>query len=160
MMEAPILHPEWRHALRQIIDLDPQPGDVLPREWLEELLDLPPARDMAGFQARSLKWLQRFEKLRDELLTTHQIWLRAAEGGYEVVPPASQTETAYSDYSRAAMLKLKRMVRVARNVRLSELTDEQRRANADSLAKMSMLVGMVGTAVLEDKRADEGQDAA
>jgi hypothetical protein len=58
------------------------------------------------------------------------------------------------------MLKLKRMVRVARNVRLSELTDEQRRANADSLAKMSMLVGMVGTAVLEDKRADEGQDAA
>lgn len=152
MGEAPILHPEWRNALRQIMDSDPQPGDVLPRAWLEELLDLPPARDMAGFQQRSLKWLQRFEKLRDELLTVHQIWLRATDGGYEIVPPAQQTETAYSDYSRAAMLKLKRMVHVAKNVRLSELTDEQRRANADSLAKMSMLVGMVGVATLEDKR--------
>lgn len=152
-MSDPILHPEWRHALQQIIALNPQPGDVLARAWLEELLDLPPARDMAGFQQRSLKWLQRFEKLRDELLTTHQIWLRATEGGYEVVPPAAQTETAYSDYSRAAMLKLRRMVRVARNVKLSELTDEQRRENANSLAKMSMLVGMVGGAMIEDKCA-------
>lgn len=155
METTPILHPEWRYAMQQIIALEPKPGDVIPRGWLEELLDLPPARDVAGFQQRSLKWLQRFEKLRDELLTTHQIWLRAAEGGYEIVPPQAQTEMAYSDYSRAAMLKLKRMVRVARNVRLSELTDEQRRANADSLAKMSMLVGMVGAAVLEDKRTEE-----
>lgn len=154
-MVEPILHPEWRHAMQQIIALDPKPGDVLAREWLEELLDLPPARDMAGFQQRSLKWLQRFEKLRDELLSTHQIWLRATPGGYEIVPPAAQTETAYSDYSRAAMLKLKRMVKVARNVKLSELTDEQRRDNANSLAKMSMLVGMVGGAMIEDRSAPE-----
>lgn len=56
------------------------------------------------------------------------------------------------------MLKLKRMVRVAKNVRLSELTDEQRRANTDSLAKMSMLVGMVGVATLEDKRDMSGDE--
>ncbi len=155
-MEKIILHPEWRHAMQQIMALDPKPGDVIPRAWLEELLDLPLARNMAEFQQRNLKWLQRFEKLRDELLTTHQIWLRSAEGGYEIVPPAKQTEQAYSDYSRAAFLKLKRMVRVAKNVRLSELTDAERKANADSLAKMSMLVGMVGTTMLEDKGEEEG----
>lgn len=157
-MADPILHPEWRNAMAQILALKPMPGDVIPREWLEELLDLPPARDFAGYQARQLKWLQRFEKLRDELLTTHQIWLRGAEGGYEVVPPAKQTELAYSDYSRAAFLKLKRMARVAQHVRLSELTDAERKSNTDALAKMSMLVGMVGGAMIEDKRPPD--DAA
>ncbi len=156
-MPEVILHPEWRNALAQIIALDPQPGDVIPREWLEELLDLPEAVDMAGFQRRNLRWLQRFDKLREELLTTHQMWLRPAEGGYEFVPPAQQTETAYTDYSRQAFLKLKRMVRVAKNVRLSELTDQERRANSDSLAKMSMLVGMVGSAMIENKTADDGE---
>lgn len=154
MSDGPILHPEWRHALQQIMALDPKPGDVLPREWLEELLDLPQPRTFAEFQARQLKWLQRFEKLREELLTTHQVWLRPAEGGYEIVPPGRQTDLAYSDYSRAAMLKLKRMVRIAKHVKLSELTDSERKANADSLAKMSMLVGMVGTTLLEDKSGE------
>lgn len=155
MSEETILHPEWRQALQEIMALDPKPGDILAREWLEELLELPQPRTFAEFQARQLKWLQRFEKLREELLTTHQIWLRPAEGGYEIVPPAKQTDLAYSDYSRAAMLKLKRMVKIARNVKLSELTDAERRANSDSLAKMSMLLGMVGTTLLEDKTTDE-----
>lgn len=159
-MSEPILHPEWRHALQQIMSTDPQAGDVISREWIETLLDLPPARDFSGYQARQLKWLQRFEKLRDELLTTHQIWLRATEGGYEVVPPGRQTETAYSDYSRAAFLKLKRMVHVAKHVKLSALSDAERKANADALAKMSMLVGMVGGAMLEDKSGSEGDNNA
>lgn len=156
MGAGPILHPEWRHAMQQILALNPQPGDVIPRDWLEELLDLPPAKTMAEFQQRSLKWLQRFEKLRDELLVTHQIWLRAADGGYEIVPPSRQTEQAYGDYSRAAFLKLKRMVRVAKHIRLAELTDAERKANADSLAKMSMLVGMVGATLIENK-VEEGE---
>lgn len=157
-MSSTILHPEWRHALQQILETDPKPGDVIPREWLEELLDLPKAHSLAEYQTRNLKWLQRFEKLRDELLTTHQIWLRSTPGGYEVVPPARQTELAYSDYSRAAFLKLKRMVHVARHVKLSELSDADRKSNADSLAKMSMLVGMVGATMLEDKGADVERD--
>lgn len=155
-MNEPILHPEWRQAMREILSLEPQPGDVIDRAWIEEMLCLPPARTAEEFQARQLKWLQQFERLRDELLTTHQIWLRGnGAGGYEVVPPAKQTELAYADYSRAAFLKLKRMARVAQNVRLSELNDAERKANSDALAKMSMLVGMVGGAMLDDKRIPE-----
>lgn len=160
-MTVPLLYPEWKQVLKEIVTLDTKPGDIISREWLEEMLCLPEARTAEQFQARQLKWLQQFERLRDELLTTHQIWLRAnGNGGYEVVPPAKQTEMAYSDYSRAAFLKLKRMARIAQNVKLSELTDAERRANSDSLAKMSMLVGMVGGAMIEDKRPqDEKPDS-
>lgn len=147
-----LLHPEWRHAMQQIMSIEPKPGDVIPRDLLEELLQLPEACDAEGFKARQLKWLQQFERLRDELLITHQIWLRAnGSGGYEVVPPGRQTEIAYSDYSRQAFLKLKRMARVAQNVRFSELTAAERAANANAQAKISMLVGMVGAAMIEDK---------
>lgn len=155
MTDSVMLHPEWRHALAEILALNPQPGDLIKREDLERMLGLPDAKTLDQFQARQLKWLQQFERLRDELLTTHQIWLRAnGSGCYEFVPPARQTEAAYSDYSRQAFNKLKRMVRVAQNVRMSELNDNERKANADALAKMSMLIGMVGGAMLEDKSAD------
>jgi hypothetical protein len=158
-MSEPLLHPEWKQALKQLLELGLQPGDVVARDWLEELLELPEARNAQQWQARQLKWLQQFERLRDELLTTHQIWLRSnGAGGYEVVPPAKQTEMAYSEYSRAAFLKLKRMSRIAQNVKLSELTDSERRANSDALAKMSMLVGMVGGAMIEDKRVNDDKE--
>lgn len=160
MNAGPFLHPEWKRALAEIVALDPKPGDVIPREWLEELLELPHVTTMEEFRQRQLKWLQQFERLRDELLVAHQIWLRSTQGGYEVVPPARQTEQAYSDYSRQAFSKLKRMVRVAQHVRLSELTDSERKANADSLAKMSLLLGMVGGAMIEDKRASDDEGAA
>lgn len=155
-MSSPVfLHPEWRQALADIVAMEPRPGDVIQRETLEQMLGLPEAKTQAQFQARQLKWLQQFERLRDELLTTHQIWLRAnGSGGYEVVPPGKQTELAYSDYSRAAFLKLKRMARVAQHVRFSELTDAERAANADAQAKISMLVGMVGAAMIEDKSSE------
>jgi len=157
-MTDPVLHPEWKQALKTILEMNPQPGDVVPRAWLEEMLELPDARTAEQFQARQLKWLQQFERLRDELLTTHQIWLRAnGDGGYEVVPPARQTELAYADYSRAAFLKLKRMATVAKNVKLSELTDAQRRANTDSLSKISMLVGMVGGAMIGQKQLEQSE---
>jgi hypothetical protein len=157
-MTEPMLHPEWRQAMREILALEPRPGDIIDRVWIEEMMELPEARTAEQWQARQLKWLQQFERLRDELLTVHQIWLRGTgAGGYEVVPPAKQTELAYSDYSRAAFLKLKRMARVAQNVKLSELTDAERRANSDALAKMSLLVGMVGGAMLEDKQP-QGSD--
>lgn len=158
-MSEPLLHPEWKQALKQLLELGLESGDVISREWLEELLELPEARNAQQWQARQLKWLQQFERLRDELLTTHQVWLRAnGAGGYEVVPPAKQTEMAYSEYSRAAFLKLKRMARIAQNVKLSELSDGERRANSDALAKMSMLVGMVGGAMIEDKRVHDDKE--
>lgn len=158
MTEA-VLHPEWKQALKMILEMAPQAGDVIRRAWLEEVLELPEARTAEQFQTRQLKWLQQFEKLRDELLTTHQIWLRAnGDGGYEIVPPSRQTELAYSDYSRAAFFKLKRMATVAKNVKLSELTDAERRANSDSLAKISMLVGMVGGAMIEQKNISEQKE--
>lgn len=158
-MSEPLLHPEWKQALKQLLELGLESGDVISREWLEELLELPEARNAQQWQARQLKWLQQFGRLRDELLTTHQVWLRAnGAGGYEVVPPDKQTEMAYSEYSRAAFLKLKRMARIAQNVKLSELSDGERRANSDALAKMSMLVGMVGGAMIEDKRVHDDKE--
>lgn len=156
MSENILLHPEWRQAMAQILELKPKPGDVIPKAWLEQIIGLQEAKNVEQWQARQLKWLRQFEKLRDELLTVHGIWLRASgDGGYEVVPPSKQTELAYSDYSRQAFLKLKRMTRVAQHVRLSELTDAERAENRNTLAKMATLVGMVGGAMIEDKRASD-----
>ena len=105
-----------------------------------------PKPDMLNSDAEKLKlqFLSAFEMLREYLHVEKQIALATIRGyGYRVIPPADQTKWAENegmDDIKAAARKLG--VRLA-NVDLTELKDEQRKENADALARLSMLRGMV-----------------
>lgn len=147
-MTEPKILPEWRQAVRDFLAENFEPGEVIPRAWFEEHFELVEMDEdesltAADFQARQFKWLQNMEAFRAELLEKHQICLANVHGeGYRLVPPAEQTELAQEKFAADAKKAYKRAAKTLRNVRMSELTDDERKENMDAVAKLSMLRGM------------------
>lgn len=139
------LSPPWKHALQVLIEQGLKNGDVIRKEALVELLGLRApitAEDQVRFQ---LDFMQQFTDLREELLEEHRIALRTmyGESSYEVVPPSAQTELAVSDGMKEIRRSIRKTARMLAFVRHEELTDEQRKQNADAQAKTAMLASMV-----------------
>lgn len=139
------LSPAWKHALRSLLDRGIQNGDIIGKAELVELFGLArpvTAEDQERFQ---LDFMRQFSELRDELLEEHRIALRTMHGeaSYEVVPPADQTALALTEGQKEMRRALRKMTRTLAFVRHEELTDEQRRRNADAQAKAATLAGMM-----------------
>lgn len=147
-MDEPKIIPEWRQAVRDFLQEGFKPGDVISKAWLEEhfeiaALDEDAQMTAAEYQERQFKWLQSIDSFRAELLEDHQIFLVNVHGtGYRVVPPGDQTAVAQDKFESQVRKAYKQTDKTLRNVRLAELTDEERRKNVDAIAKLSMLRGM------------------
>jgi hypothetical protein len=63
--------------------------------------------------------------------------------GYAVVPPTDQAKKALTDGMKAIKKAVRDMVDRGTNVNPARLTAEQRRENADILARMAMMRGML-----------------
>ncbi|MGP1609294.1 MAG: hypothetical protein ACTS5G_01210 [Burkholderiales bacterium] len=139
------LSPPWRHALAVLISQGVENGKVIRKAELVELFGLRnpvTAEDQERFQ---MDFLQQFSELRDELLEEHRVALRTmyGEASYEVVPPAHQTDLAMREGMRDLRRSMRKMTRTLAFVRHEELTDEQRKQNADAQAKAAMMAGMI-----------------
>jgi hypothetical protein len=147
------LLPAWRHALRELLAEGLPDGTVVTKERLVELFGLRKpitAHDQERFQ---LEFMRQFDELRAELLEEYRIALRTmfGESAYQVVPPSDQTELAMSDGMRDLKRSMRKMTRTLAFIRHEELTDEQRRKNADAQAKAAMLAGMIRNPLLPSK---------
>ena len=157
-MESLNLHPAWRQAIRQYIAEGKQPGDTLTHTWLYEAFSLSPLTpetlqvDAAKTQ---LAFLGQFKRFEDELLHEHQTALRVVRGvGYKILPPKEQTRYGYERGMREIKKGLKRAVVTVSNVNLSMLTVDERRENADTIAKLASLRGMVKSTELQARVTD------
>lgn len=65
------------------------------------------------------------------------------ESSYEVVPPRDQTDLAMHEGMRDLKRSVRKMTRTLAFIRSEELTDDERRKNADAQAKAAMLAGMM-----------------
>jgi hypothetical protein len=139
------LSPAWKQALRELIDGGLKNGDVVTRERLVELFGLRPPVTAADQERFQLEFMQQFQALRDELLEEHRVALRTMYGerAYEVVPPGQQTDLAMQEGMRDLRRSMRKMSRTLAFVRHEELTDDQRKQNADAQAKAAMLAGMI-----------------
>lgn len=139
------LSPAWKHALSVLLDRGLEDGKIIRKEELSELFGLRKPVTAAEQERYQLDFMQHFNELREELLEEHRIALRTifGEGAYEVVPPADQTELAVKDGMRDLKRSMRKMTRTLAFVRHEELTDEQRKQNADAQAKAAMLAGMI-----------------
>src|SRR5690606_29121171 len=87
--------------------------------------------------------LQNMDEFRSSLLEEHSIALRTKPGvGYEVLPPAEQTKYAVDVGMRRVRRELRWMATHLVNVDHSKLTSDQRKENADAMARAAMLKSM------------------
>lgn len=137
------LYPAWREALKQWPSSGFTWGDTIPHEWFYEAFRLEPVRDeMTVKEAESirLKFLGQFESFRRALLEEHRQDLCSVRGyGYEIVTPAEASRRATDDEMHEVRKAMRNLRRRLTFVALEQMTDEQRRENADLLARAASL---------------------
>lgn len=142
------LHPVWRQAVKEFLAANIQPGCILPNQWLEAHFGMQPLESdssltSAQFRDRQFTWLRNLDAFRRELLEQHQICLISEHGqGYLIVPPGEQTAAAMKRFLRELKRSYRTVAVRTKNVKLDELTSDQRKENVDAIAKLSMLQGM------------------
>lgn len=140
------LYPAWKNAVRAFLALEAKPGDIITHEWLREQFDIGPDRTVAEARENQLNYLQAFSQFRDALLEDYRIAFASAQGvGYRIIPPAEQTRYAVAHHMSKVHKEMRNMARTMAFVRHDELTDAERRANADALAKAAQLSAMIRT---------------
>lgn len=138
------LFPAWKQAVQDFL-ADFRYGDTVPHGWLVERFGLPAPDDRmtaAAFQARQFEWLASIEGFKQTLLSEHKVYLQSVRGeGYRWVHPGEQTAAATREFEKEAGKAFRAAGQRLRHIRIGELTDDQRRANIDALAKMASLRG-------------------
>lgn len=133
--------PAWRDAVEEFMSAGFQPGEIILHEWFYQQFGICKPEDCSDYKTAiraRLEYVAAIEGLKRELLEEYQVAIKAARGkGYEIVPPEEQTEWAEDnlkqDLRKAVATSRNRLV----NIRLDELTDEQRKANLDAQARLS-----------------------
>jgi hypothetical protein len=142
------LYPAWKQAVEDFIGAGFNPGDLVPHSWLADHFGMPQLSDAmtmtpSEYRDRQFTWLAHVECFKSALLEDHQIFLQSVYGeGYRWVPPQEQTGVAVKTFEREARRVYRQAGMRLTNVRADELTDEQRRENADQIGRLSMLQGM------------------
>ena len=139
-------YPPWRAALESFLRQGWKCGEVIPHEWFWEAFGMKkPLADtpLALAEREKYKFLKQFEPLRFALLKEHKIYLfNEFSVGYRIVPPSDQTRTAYAEGVREVRKAMRKMAAGITFIDLGALTDQQRRENAEAMARLSMLETM------------------
>lgn len=128
-------------------------GDLVGHDWLEARFGMPSMVESKSltvdqFRDRQFEWLANVEAFKAELLRDHQVCLQSVRGrGYRWVPPHEQTGVAMEELGRGVRKVFRGAGQKLRHLRITELTDDQRRDNLDQVAKLSALHGMAKKAL-------------
>lgn len=139
--------PSWRQAVQDFLR-EFKYGDLVPHEWLAEHFGTPAIDEdeslTAGdYRRRQFEWLQNIESFKAELLRDHSVLLQAVRGeGYRWVPPHEQTRIAEDAFQKDAGRAFRSAAYKLKHVRLSELSDDQRRENVDAVTKLASMRSM------------------
>lgn len=133
--------PTWKDAVQTFLDSGFVPGEVVPHNWFYQQFGIIKPEECPDFYSSKdaqLMYMTHIEGLKRELLEEHQIAIKAVPGkGYEVVPPQAQTawaeEALKTDLQKALRTSKARLV----NIRLDELTDDEKKSNLDAQARLS-----------------------
>lgn len=141
--ETPVqMYPPWREALEQFRKAGFAYGQVVPSQWFYDAFGIPMPKPDTPYE-RGREWelerLDQFTAMRKVLLEEDKMYLRAVRIGYEIVLPSQQTALVYKTGLKRARKALRDMGRGLVNVDLVQLTDEQRKQNADALARLAQL---------------------
>ena len=158
-MSDPKLFPAWKQAVRTLLDNGLTYGSVLKRSYISELCEVPKPKDIDDVRRYDLDVLRCITEIKDILLTAHcMLMVSDHAGNYIIIEPESQTQHAVDAGVKAIGREMKRMAMGVSFTKVDLLTDEGRKKNADSQAKISKLAGMLTIEKRELQRiADRSQ---
>jgi hypothetical protein len=143
-------YPAWREAISRIIkDKRTAPGTVFSKRELCQLFMIryqEPDEPMTRRESDKLElqFLNQFLAFRDGLLEEHQIAITSTKGEtYTIVLPREQSLWAEREAHRDMRKMARKLHKRLTNVDYLQLTAEDRKNNADALARLGMLTGMV-----------------
>ena len=140
------LYPAWRQVEADLLARGLNDGEIIPMDYLRAGFGVEDPRTLNGAEALRQHGLFNFSlgELAASLLENHRTKLRLVDCvGYMVVPPEDQTRLSMQDRRAEISNALNRAVRDVTYVRTEQLTNEQRKENADAMAKFGMLRSMV-----------------
>jgi hypothetical protein len=142
-MVAPALFPRWRQVAADLLADGLPDGKVVPKALLADLLGLRDPTTAEEQRKHQLRLMSATAEIKRELLERHMIHLRAdGRGNLVVTPPEAQTDVVMRDGQAAMARAMGAMEAGVSFVRLSAVSDEARRRNADAQAKLAMLAAM------------------
>lgn len=146
------IYPEWRQAVADFLAMSPAPGFVLKREWLMHAFDIPEPITAEDQRRAELRFLECWDKFKNSLLEDHMVAFKTVNGvGFEVLAPRDQTRHAIQTRTKNVHRELRHMARQIAFVRLHELSDAERRENADAQVKVANLRALMTSTRLLSK---------
>lgn len=113
-------------------------GSLIPKDWFMRSFRLPEPQTIQEANDVSMLYARHLGALRTKLLVERKMALRTKDGvGQEVVQPEEQTEWAVQDFVTDVCRLTMRIKDRLQHVNFAALSDEQRRENADAIAKLS-----------------------
>ena len=126
-------HPEWKRLFESTAPLA-EPGRFFSFDELSEL---------AGIDIRSPRGRQQVIKFRRHLLVERELWLENEfNRGYRIVNPRDHGNCATRQFAKARR-RIRLGTAIVSHVRLEELSDEERKANADILVRLARIEATV-----------------
>jgi hypothetical protein len=139
-METITLYPLWKQAVENFLALPHAPGAIIKKSWLADEFGLKAPETAQEQKDFEIEFMRSFNQFRDSILKGHNVCLKTLyNGAYEVVAPQAQTEHAEQVHIKAVHRELSLMMNKMRHVDFEALTDEERRRNADALARAAQL---------------------
>lgn len=137
------LLPAWRNAAAELFSGQYGYGDVISHEALREALRLPEPKGkltVTEYESWRLALVAQIDALSDWLLEEKNMCLRNIQGqGYQIVEPSEQTEFAVKQGRKRIRAELRKMGRRLSFIDHAALSQDERRQNADALARLSFM---------------------
>lgn len=141
------IYPVWREVLKRFPSYGYSWGDIIPHAWFYEQFGLPmPTDDMpyGKVQKIELKILSMREAFRNGLRSDYRMDLVSVQGlGYEIVTPSEQSRRAMEDFVSIQRREITKLLARLRYVNIVALSDDERRENANLLARAGTLAQML-----------------
>lgn len=139
---------EWFNLMDKLV-ANYKPGELIPHENLKNLFLIkePVFKDfdsqeefLEAVKLLQFEYMTMIDKLRWDILENYKLYLRSIKGdGYSFLPANEQTDFAKKQTMESIRKEMASGVMIMKNLRFEDINPDERRKNADELAKLGQL---------------------
>lgn len=145
---------EWLSLVQRVVD-EFDVGQLIPHDWLKSMFNIKPL-DLKFFpdmqtvrkaiQEQQFIFLQLFERLRKDVLKSHNFYLVNVRGlGYKIINPRDQHSYAYDQLMDDIKSSFKECADIMTHTRQNHVDEEQRAKDRILFSKVGSLKQLFDT---------------
>ena len=134
------LHPAWKQAVADLIEINPQPGYVVTEDWLVDHFELP--RPTNGGAESAQKWnlvfLDYRDRFRRRLEEDHSLiftYMERESGGMRLLHPSEVAAYEDMQWRKRIGSEVRRTTRRLKNTNLLAMSADERERHLHTLAR-------------------------